>query len=175
MADLRQAVTFATGLYQRQLGFAYHGYVHRDPMSRLHLRAGRADPYPIYDRLRARGTLVPTRAGNWVSTSHRLCGTVLWDRRFGVRSAELAVADTTVDPFDMSFLDRDPPDHTRLRRLAQPAFSPRQMAGYRPRIERTVDVLLGGRRCHRRRRGALVGAAPHRDPDRRREIVVAAA
>jgi cytochrome P450 len=52
------------------------------------------------------------------------------------------VADTPADDFDMSFLDLDPPDHTRLRRLAQPAFSPKQMAGYRPRIERTVDDLL---------------------------------
>jgi P450-derived glycosyltransferase activator len=80
--------------------------------------------------------------GNWVTTSHRLCNTVLRDRRFGVRSAEPTMPDSPADDFDMSFLDRDPPDHTRLRRLAQPAFSPRQMAGYRPRVEQTVEGLL---------------------------------
>jgi cytochrome P450 len=36
----------------------------------------------------------------------------------------------------------NPPDHTRLRRLAQPAFSPKQMARYRPRIDDTVSQLL---------------------------------
>ena len=140
--QIRRTVAFATGLYRRRLDFAYHGYVRRDPMSRLHLRAGRDDPYAIYQRLRARGALAPTRLGNWVTTSHRLCAAVLRDRRFGVRSAELAVPSSPADEFDMSFLDRDPPDHTRLRRLVQPAFSPKQMAGYRPRIERTVDELL---------------------------------
>jgi P450-derived glycosyltransferase activator len=141
MGQLRRTATFATGLYLRQLGFAFHGYVRRDPMSLLHLRAGRDNPYAIYDRLRRAGTLVPTRIGNWVTTSHQLCNTVLRDRRFGVRGAEMTGTDA-VDEFDMSFLDRDPPDHTRLRRLAQPAFSPRQMAGYRPRIEQVVDGLL---------------------------------
>ena len=141
MGELRQTITFATGLYRRRLDFAFHGYLRQDPMSRLHLRAGRDNPYAIYDRLRAQGTMVPTRLGAWATTSHRICNTVLRDRRFGVRSAELTVGEATED-YDMSFLDRDPPDHTRLRRLAQPAFSPKQMAGYRPRIEATVDGLL---------------------------------
>jgi P450-derived glycosyltransferase activator len=141
MADVRQAAGFAATLYKRRLDFAYHGYVRRDPMSRLHLRIGRDNPYAIYQHLRRQGTLVPTRIGNWVTPSHRVCNAVLRDRRFGVRAGEL-VAGNTTDEFDLSFLDRDPPDHTRLRRLAQPAFSPRQMAGYRPRIERQVDDLL---------------------------------
>lgn len=143
MGDARRAATFALGLYRRRLDLAYHGYVRRDPMSQLHLRIGRDDPYAVYDRLRRDGPLVPTRLGNWVTTSHRVCRAVLRDRRFGVRSAEAAAAaDTDSDQFDMSFLDRDPPDHTRLRRLAQPAFSPRRMADYRPRVEKTVDDLL---------------------------------
>ena len=141
MGELRQTVTFATGLYRRRLEFAFHGYLRRDPMSQLHLRAGRDNPYAIYERLRERGTMVPTRLGGWATTSHQICNTVLRDRRFGVRNAELTAGDAT-DDFDMSFLDRDPPEHTRLRRLAQPAFSPKQMAGYRPRIEATVDGLL---------------------------------
>jgi cytochrome P450 len=36
----------------------------------------------------------------------------------------------------------NPPDHTRLRRLAQPAFSPKAVASYRARIEQTVGDLL---------------------------------
>jgi P450-derived glycosyltransferase activator len=141
MGELRQTVTFASGLYRRRFDFAFHGYVRRDPMARLHLRAGRDNPYAIYDRLRAQGTMVPTRLGGWATTSHAICNTVLRDRRFGVRNAELTNGDPP-DEFDMSFLDQDPPDHTRLRRLAQPAFSPKHMADWRPRIEATVDGLL---------------------------------
>jgi P450-derived glycosyltransferase activator len=142
MGDLSRTVSFASGLYKRQFGFVWHGYVGRDPMSLLHLRPGRDDPYAIYAGLRRRGPVVPTRLGHWVTTSHRVCNTVLRDRRFGVRQTELNGNDQAGEEFDMSFLDRDPPDHTRLRRLAQPAFSPKQMAGYRPRVEATVDRLL---------------------------------
>jgi cytochrome P450 len=49
-----------------------------------------------------------------------------------------------------SILNLDPPDHTRLRRLVAPAFSPRQMAGYRPRIEKTVHELLDAVPAHGR-------------------------
>ena len=65
-----------------------------------------------------------------------MCDAVLRDRRFGVRlegeSLEL----------EASFLTQNPPDHTRLRRLALPAFSPKAVAGFQPRIERTVGDLL---------------------------------
>jgi P450-derived glycosyltransferase activator len=142
MADLRATVTFASALYRRRLDIAYHGYLRRDPMSRLHLGPGRDNPYAIYETIRARGTLVPGRLVHWVTPSHRVCNAVLRDRHFGVRSAELSAAQVRRDEFDMSFLDRDPPDHTRLRRLAQPAFSPKQMAAYRPRVEKQVDALL---------------------------------
>ncbi len=42
----------------------------------------------------------------------------------------------------MSFLLMNPPDHTRLRRLAQPAFSPKAVATYHGQIERAVGNLL---------------------------------
>ncbi len=132
------AVRFAAGLYARRLGDAYHATVWRDPMARLRGRAGRDDPYAIYERVRKQGTVVATRLGNFLTPSHRICSEVLRDRRFGVRSGQRVAA----DEFDMSFLDRDPPDHTRLRRLAQPAFSPKLMAGYRPRVVEQVDRLL---------------------------------
>jgi P450-derived glycosyltransferase activator len=137
-----RAIKFATDLYAQRLSIAYHGYVRRDPMSLMHLAPGRADPYTIYEGLRARGDLVPTRLGNFVSPAHAVCDAVLRDRRFGVRASATTGSLPTDNQVDMSFLDSDPPDHTRLRRLAQPSFGPKQIAGFRPQVEQTVDKLL---------------------------------
>ncbi|NGY57646.1 cytochrome P450 [Lentzea sp. NEAU-D13] len=101
---------------------------------------GHEDPYPIYERLRAHGPL--TRDGGmWVTTSHSLANKVLRDRRFGVRFADGSYpANSGLLP--ESFLELDPPDHTRLRRLAMPAFSPKKIDEYRARVEKVADALL---------------------------------
>ncbi|MGH3277366.1 MAG: cytochrome P450 [Streptosporangiaceae bacterium] len=140
MSNLGPAIRFASSLYRERAGIAFAGYAQRDPVSLLSLRPGRSSPYPIYDRLRATGTLVPTRLGNWSTTSHRVCDSVLRDRRFGVRPPEENGPGEEL--FDLSFLGMNPPDHTRLRRLAQPAFSPSAIAGYTSRIESKVGELL---------------------------------
>jgi P450-derived glycosyltransferase activator len=141
MSSLSPAITFAAGLYRDRAGIAWAGLVRRDPMALLELRPGREDPYAIYDRLREGGPLTPTRLGSysWVSTSHRVCDSVLRDRRFGVRPQD---EDQAGDELEMSFLGLNPPDHTRLRKLATPAFGPRAVAGYADRIERTTGNLL---------------------------------
>ena len=136
----RRVTGLAVELYGEQARGAYDAYVRRDPFTRLRYRPGRDDPYPVYERIRAAGgPFVVTRMGNLASVDHDVCREVLRSRRFGVQPEGEAAPD---DGFDLSFLDRNPPDHTRLRRLAAPAFSPRQVAGYRTTIEKTVDHLL---------------------------------
>src|SRR5262249_48875401 len=110
------------------------------PMAMLELRPGRDDPYTIYERLRARGPLSTTRLGNLLTTDHAICRTVLKSRSFVVRMPD--APPPAADEPDLSFLEMNPPDHTRLRRRAMPAFSPRKLAEYRPRIEATIDRLL---------------------------------
>lgn len=116
----------------------WHGHVRGDPFARLQLAEGRRDPYAIYAEVRQRGDVVPTPVIGFQTASHRVCREVLRDRQFGVQTAE------TVARGDgrMSLLELDPPDHTRLRRLAAPAFTPRALAGSRTRIESVVNGLL---------------------------------
>ena len=117
---------------------AWHGRFSRDPYARLHLAEGRRDPYAIYDEVRRRGELVPSPLVGFQTATHKVCRQVLRDRRFGVQ-AEGAL---NRGEGRMSLLELDPPDHTRLRRLVAPAFTPHAIAGYRTRIEGVVDRLL---------------------------------
>jgi cytochrome P450 len=116
----------------------WHAHVSRDPLARLHLAEGRHDPYPIYDEIRRRGELIPSPLIGFQTATHRVCRQVLRDRTFGVR------AEGAINRGDgqMSLLELDPPDHTRLRRLVAPAFTPHGIAKYRSRIEDVVDGLL---------------------------------
>src|SRR6478735_3446468 len=139
VAQLRSATRFASRLYGEQGRAAWHAYVRRDPFSRLRFAPGRDDPYPLYDRIRAAGPFVATPLGNLASVDHAVCSEVLRGRRFGVEAEDSTGPD---EDFDLSFLNRNPPDHTRLRRLVAPAFRPKQVAGYRASIEKTVDGLL---------------------------------
>ena len=117
---------------------AWHGHLNRDPFARLQLREGQRDPYAIYEEVRRRGEVIPSPLIGFQTASHRVCRQVLRDRRFGVQTDAARLRGDG----QMSLLELDPPDHTRLRRLAAPAFSPHALAGTRDRIEALVDDLL---------------------------------
>jgi P450-derived glycosyltransferase activator len=140
VGQLGAATKFATALYLQRAQVAYRAYVRHDELALLASGPGRRDPYPFYERLRGRGPLTPTLLGNWSSTSHEICSRVLRDRRLGVRP--LDEVDDVPRPMDLSFLEMNPPDHTRLRRLVSPAFSPKQMTAWTPRIEKRTQQLL---------------------------------
>jgi cytochrome P450 len=101
MNDIRRVIAFASGIYRERAAVAYYGHVRRDPSALLELPAGRSDPYPLYERLRARGPLSLTLRGDWVSPSYRVCNEVLRNRRFGVAmdegSAQPEVTERTVE------------------------------------------------------------------------------
>jgi P450-derived glycosyltransferase activator len=137
-AALRQLAAFTAELYRAKVRLGVQGYARHDELALLMLHPGRDNPYPLYERLRERGPLIRSRVGPWVTTSHRVCNRVLRDRQFGAAldGEEAPSAD------GLSFLNMNPPDHTRLRRLAAPAFSPKRMTGYTALIEKTVQQLL---------------------------------
>jgi hypothetical protein len=99
------------------------------------------DPYPYYEQIRRLGRLVPSSLGTWVTTDHELANEILRDRRFGVRKASGDKLPEFMG-FDNSMLGVDPPDHTRLRRLANPTLNPRSAGGWRPRAEQICHELI---------------------------------
>ena len=130
--QVKATAKFATSLYREKAAAWYHGYLRGDLNTRLFLPVGRKDPYAVYDVMRAGPPMQRTRLDNWFTPRYELCHQVLRDRRMGVRPEPY---DASQDEMDLSFLERNPPDHTRLRRLASPAFSKKHMTTYRPRIE----------------------------------------
>jgi cytochrome P450 len=104
-----------------------------------------ADPYPTYHRLRDEDPVHQHPLGFWVLTRYDDVVAVLRDPRFvkepiaAVVAARMGSA-TPVVP--LSMLERDPPDHTRLRGLVSKAFTPRVVEGLRPHIQQIVDGLL---------------------------------
>ncbi|HET6793440.1 MAG TPA: cytochrome P450 [Acidimicrobiales bacterium] len=116
--------------------------------------AVRSDPYPAYERLRDMGRLVPTSYGGMIVTHHADAFAVLREPRFSSNSrhqpgyeqmvalaGQVGLGDV-MELFGRVLLFADPPDHTRLRRIAGKAFTVRAVEAMRPRIAATVDRLL---------------------------------
>lgn len=111
--------------------------------------ARRADPYPIYRKVREAGPLVLPENNLAVFGSFAHCDEVLRhpavcsDRLKATTAQRAMAAGENLRPFGTpSFLFLDPPDHTRLRRLAGKAFSPRVVKSLEPGIVELVDGLL---------------------------------
>ncbi|NWG19233.1 MAG: cytochrome P450 [Chloroflexi bacterium] len=107
-----------------------------------------ADPYPIYDRLRAEQPVRWT-GGEWQFFRYADVQAVLRDPRLGadrIQPDEQWLAETGLAPLFNTharmMLFSDPPDHTRLRSLVNRAFTPRVVEAYRPRVQQIVDILL---------------------------------
>jgi len=119
-----------------------------DPVAHLVSAGPGDDAYAIQERIRARGPVVRSRLGVHAVTSRELCEHVLRHPDFGVRDDRGATAgadgitEVAAAPLAGSLLDLDPPDHTRIRRIAAPAFRPRAMREYADRVEAIVHRLL---------------------------------
>ena len=106
-----------------------------------------ADPYPTYHRLRAEDPVHHSPLGFWVMTRYSDVMAMLRDPRLIKEPIAAFVAarfGLAVPPpgLGLSMLDRDPPDHTRLRGLVSKAFTPKALESLRPHIQQIVDDLL---------------------------------
>jgi cytochrome P450 len=117
-------------------------------------RSARADPYPIYDRIRSRG---PISRGEltYVAPSHEAASAVLrsevfrvgldlasvpwFMRRVLVRGGDGRVVGPNDPP---SLLAVNPPEHSRYRRQVAKVFTPRAIAALEPRVRQVAAELL---------------------------------
>jgi cytochrome P450 len=109
------------------------------------------DPYPQYAALRAAAPVYQHPFGFWLLTCYE---DVSWLLRASLSVENRNIAESPLLELreqmygeearrrGVSMLDRDPPDHTRLRRLVSKAFTPRAVQALRPRITDLVDGML---------------------------------
>jgi cytochrome P450 len=109
----------------------------------------RADPYPAYRRILESGPLVLPENHLVVFSSFQDCGDVLRHPSSASDRLKSTVAQRDIAngaeprPFGQpGFLFLDPPDHTRLRRLAQQAFAPKRVRALEADVVAMVDGLL---------------------------------
>ena len=99
----------------------------------------------MYHRLRTEDPVHHSPLGFWVLTRYEDVVGALRDPRFAKEAIAAFVAarfGMTPPGLGLSMLDRDPPDHTRLRGLVSKAFTPRVVEVLRPHIQQIVDGLL---------------------------------
>jgi cytochrome P450 len=114
-----------------------------------------ADPYPAYEALRAAGrVLYDEPSDHWLVPHHADVNALLRDRRFGRTYLHVATHAEMGRPEEPDYLgpfwhlirngmlDREPPDHTRLRRLVAKAFTPRTVERMRGRVQAVADGLV---------------------------------
>ena len=149
----------------------------------------RATIYATYARMREQGDVIPAvltmsdqddrdfsgALGREVSLAlgYETASDTLVDSHYSVDGRSLMSADelAAMPPVPVEFkpllrnlLSLDPPDHTRLRRLVQPSWTPRVLETLRPRIQVLADELLDAAE-------AQATAREEREPDRTMELI----
>jgi cytochrome P450 len=114
-----------------------------------------AAPYPAYARLREQAPVIWFEpSGQYLIPRHEDVNALLRDRRLGRSYLHVATHEEMgrpappdyQEPFwtlnNNGMLDREPPDHTRLRRLVSQAFTPRRVEALRPVVQRLAEGLV---------------------------------
>ncbi|MCJ1909303.1 cytochrome P450 family protein [Planococcus ruber] len=105
------------------------------------------NPYPVYSKLRRMDPIhqvrFPDGQHGWLVTRYEDGAALLKDPRFIKDFSKLYGSSMDqMSVFTQNMLFSDPPDHKRLRGLAQKAFTPKMIAGMRGRIEEITEELL---------------------------------
>nr|WP_174534479.1 cytochrome P450 [Micromonospora chalcea] len=120
-----------------------------DALALLMSPEGRVDPYPTYEVLRAHGPVIQAGPVFFVVTGYAEADAILRDARFGVLDDALRDQfmpgwreSPAILSISRSMLRTNPPDHSRMRRLAAGAFTPRRIAAMRDVVRAQADELV---------------------------------
>ncbi|MBQ1063897.1 MULTISPECIES: cytochrome P450 [Micromonospora] len=120
-----------------------------DALALLMSPEGRVDPYPTYELLRAHGPVVQAGPVFFVVTGYAEADAILRDARFGVLDDALRDQfmpgwreSPAILSISRSMLRTNPPDHSRMRRLAAGAFTPRRIAAMHDVVRAQADELV---------------------------------
>jgi cytochrome P450 PksS len=112
------------------------------------------NPYPLYAQLRDEAPVAKVRGRYglyWLVTRYDDVSSMLKDERLANDSrripgrktpVQFKILSTLFRPLIVHILSTDPPDHTRLRSLAQKAFTAKRVEALRPRVETLTHELL---------------------------------
>ncbi|MFF3313697.1 cytochrome P450 [Streptomyces sp. NPDC002952] len=120
-----------------------------DLIAAVFSEAGREDPYRFYHQLRRSAPVHLGADGLAYVSTHAGCEAVLRDGRFGAWGGDHIGAlrpDWRVHPSYTTLyggmMTKNPPEHTRLRRLAMALFTPARVARMRAGVEELVGRYL---------------------------------
>jgi cytochrome P450 len=127
----------------------------RDPFV-LHSAELIRNPYPFYHQMRKEGNIIWSSAGErrWIAVGYNAALTCLTDSRFSVEASEESMAEYSqirhaphhqdlMTGLTKFMLAQDPPQHTRVRKLINKAFTRAEVASMTTRIKEIIDSLLG--------------------------------
>ncbi|MFJ3306942.1 cytochrome P450 [Streptomyces sp. NPDC086549] len=113
----------------------------------------RRDPYPLYARMRRECPVHRSPQGIWYLTRYADVEQALGDlrlsndrdrmtRAFGARDGGLRDLSRLTARLGRVMSNTDPPEHARLRKLVNKAFTARRVEALRDRVQAVVDQLL---------------------------------
>lgn len=120
-----------------------------DTMIRLLSFEGKQNPYPLYEELRAHGSLVRLGEKHWLAVGYEECARAL--RAPGLLSTDAAVQDLHMPGWrehsswrwlTKNMLFSNEPDHDRMRRFFSSAFSAHSVSAFGPMVERLADEAV---------------------------------
>src|SRR4028119_1795540 len=109
--------------------------------------------YPLFKRMRSEDPVHYSEAlGSWILTRYRDVEAALHDERLSSNRTALYINQLgSLDVKEIQnflaltsnmMVDKDPPEHTRLRKLGKQGFTTRAIESWRSIIENTTDRLL---------------------------------
>ncbi|MFJ7910148.1 cytochrome P450 [Kitasatospora sp. NPDC096204] len=113
----------------------------------------RRDPYPFYARMRSESPVHRSAQGIWYLTRYADVEAALTDprlsndrdrmtRAYVALGGDLKSFSRLTDRLGRVMSNTDPPDHARLRKLANRAFTARRVEALRDGVQRIVDRLI---------------------------------